>query len=133
MDFTFFLDGAFWASRARRTSLAVGEPGSSNPTDSMVGSSVTGWSTRCGFAWLVMASVTGWSTRCDFVRGGDVMLVTAAVAGWPTRRGLARGGAVKLAFCYQKNNSLVFGRCWVQKHTESWRFRATNAGFVGDG
>jgi hypothetical protein len=27
MDFTFFLDGAVWASSARRTSLAVGEPG----------------------------------------------------------------------------------------------------------
>jgi hypothetical protein len=32
MDFTIFLDGAFWASSARRTSLAVGEPGSSSPT-----------------------------------------------------------------------------------------------------
>lgn len=28
MDFTIFLDGALWASSARRTSLAVGELGS---------------------------------------------------------------------------------------------------------
>jgi hypothetical protein len=37
MDFTIFLDGAFWASSARRTSLAVGEPGSPICAGSMLG------------------------------------------------------------------------------------------------
>ena len=32
MDFTVFLDGGFCASSARRTTLAVGEPGSSTCT-----------------------------------------------------------------------------------------------------
>jgi hypothetical protein len=64
MDFTFLLDGAVWASRARRTLLAVGEPGSeprpSVCTDGMVESSV--------------ASVTGWSMRRSLARGGDLTL-----------------------------------------------------------
>ena len=37
MDFTIFLDGAFWASSAHRTSLAVGEPGSPTCAGSMLG------------------------------------------------------------------------------------------------
>jgi hypothetical protein len=36
MDFTFFLDGAVWASSARRTSSAVGEPGSPTSIDGVV-------------------------------------------------------------------------------------------------
>jgi hypothetical protein len=41
MDFTIFLDGAVWASSARRTSLAVGEPGSMTCTGSMIGAAVS--------------------------------------------------------------------------------------------
>ena len=62
MDLMFLLDGAVWAWRARRTSVAVGEAGST---------------IACVFGGVLdlAVSVTGsWSTSRGLARGGDAML-----------------------------------------------------------
>ena len=72
MDFMFLLDGVVWASRARRTSWAVGEPGSepgSEPRPSV----------------------------CTY----DMVESSVSVTDWSVRRSLARGGDLTLGFCYQ--------------------------------
>src|SRR5271155_2402060 len=61
MDFMFLLDGAVWAWRAQRTSVAEGESGS----------------IACIFEGVLdlAVSVTGsWSTSCGLERGGNATL-----------------------------------------------------------